>query len=174
MMTKKDRISEALGTKTGVPLPTVSDEGKAMSETRSKELATTADALREKMDKNKAEDYNLARENTRKLISEGMAIVPEMFEMVRESENPKMYDSAAGFMRVMLDLNKGLMGLSEGSEPKSNRKTPNASTGNEKPAEPQVQQTNVYITTESMLDKVTAKKGSNPPIDGDFKEVEED
>lgn len=173
MATKKDRISEALGTQTGLPTTAPAQE---MVEASSKDLATISEGMRDEMVKNRATDYKTARENTKKLISEGMAIVPEMFDMVKESENPKMYDSAAGFMRTLLDLNKGLLALSdEPYEPKSRRKTPEASPPPEEQKN-QVQQTNVYITTESMLDRVSSKgkKGSDTTIEGDFKEVKDD
>ncbi len=173
MATKKDRISEALGTQTGLPTAAPAQE---MVEAPSKDLATISEGMRDEMVKNRATDYKTARENTKKLISEGMAIVPEMFDMVRESENPKMYDSAAGFMRTLLDLNKGLLALSdEPYEPKSKRKTPEPSPQPEEQKN-QVQQTNVYITTESMLDRVASKgkKPSGPAIEADFKEVKDD
>lgn len=173
-MAKKDKISEALGAQTGLPVPKFETENKELVDARSKEISTIAGDLRKKMAENKSQDYEEARGNIKRMISEGMAVIPGMIDMVRECENPKMYDSAAGFMKAITEMNKTLLTLSDDIEEKSSRKTPNAPSEAQKPAEPQVQQTNVYITTESLLDNVSSKKGKDPAIDAEYTEVDKD
>lgn len=164
-----DKISQKLGTKTGIK--TLSETNKELVTDGNKDIVENKTKnLKEMMALNKEKDYLDARKNIKEMIQSSMELVPDLVSLLRETENAKSYDSAANFMKMITDLNKSLLSLSDVEESKSKSKDTSNTPQN---IEPQVQQTNVYIgTTEDMLDSLSKNKESKA-IDVEYKEVKD-
>ena len=54
-------------------------------------------------------DEALVKENIRELIDKSMDMADELIEIVRISESPKSFDSAANFLRAIAELNEKLL-----------------------------------------------------------------
>src|SRR6478736_2100904 len=101
-----DKISESLGTLTPVSSVTESkkDTLPEVIEEKTKDIA-------KRVIDNLSNDYESVRENLHKLIEESMAIIPEVFHVVKESQSARMYESASGFIKMVSELNKDLIGV---------------------------------------------------------------
>lgn len=94
--TKMDAISQLMGTATPVNM--------------GRELTTTEPESTDPDERKKA-DFETARKNIKDIINQGMEIVPDMMNNVRLSESPKMYDSAANYLRMLSELNEKLVNI---------------------------------------------------------------
>lgn len=56
-------------------------------------------------------DYNLARLNIKKLLKKGDDAIDNLLKVAEESEHPRAYEVAAGFIKTLADLNKDLLDL---------------------------------------------------------------
>lgn len=57
------------------------------------------------------QDESLVKENLKALIEKSMDMADEMIEIVRISETPKAFDSAANFIRAVAELNEKLLDI---------------------------------------------------------------
>lgn len=85
------------------------------------------------------EDFKNAKTNIRELISIGMEVLPDMLVLIRESENNKMYESAAIFMKTLADLNVKLVDV--------DKKVPSSLLTTDKPPESGGNTTNNFVFT---------------------------
>lgn len=108
-----------------------------------KELAIRRDEI--KADKNTDVEY--AQTNIKILINESIRKVPDLMELVKESQMPRMYEAAASFIKMISDLNKDLVGLSKGD----------SSSAKENPLPKEKQgDTNIYMgSTEDFLNRLS-------------------
>lgn len=56
-------------------------------------------------------DTEFARQNIRELIKKGGYAIDQILEVAKQSEHPRAYEVAAGFIKNMADLNKDLLEL---------------------------------------------------------------
>jgi hypothetical protein len=56
-------------------------------------------------------DTEFARQNIRELIKKGGFAIDQILEVAKQSEHPRAYEVAAGFIKNMADLNKDLLEL---------------------------------------------------------------
>jgi hypothetical protein len=54
-------------------------------------------------------DTEFARQNIRELIKKGGFAIDQILEVAKQSEHPRAYEVAAGFIKNMADLNKDLL-----------------------------------------------------------------
>lgn len=63
----------------------------------------------DEVDEECKKDEALVKENIRELIDKSMDMADELIEIVRISESPKSFDSAANFLRAIAELNEKLL-----------------------------------------------------------------
>lgn len=117
-----DKISQVLGTTTGIEVPEVLDAPNAPEapESTSTELVSVPHneipALIDKyheMRNNLEQDYDLARSNLRKVLEQAMALLPYAISLAREAESPRVYESTSAFIKTISDINKDLIEVTE-------------------------------------------------------------
>lgn len=109
------------------------------------------DLRREEIKADKNPNVEYAEENIKILINESIRKVPDLMELVKESQSARMYEAAGSFIKVISDLNKDLVGLSKTTEP---TKFTSPKEG-EKPGD-----TNIFLgTTEDFLSRIQASRG---------------
>lgn len=64
---------------------------------------------RPKVDPDQATDFNQSRDNIREMIEQAMAALPDMFNLLGQSQDAKMYMAAATFLKTVQDLNVDLV-----------------------------------------------------------------
>lgn len=57
------------------------------------------------------EDEELAKENIKQIIADGMELLEDLYENVRVTEQPKSFEYAAVFMKTMVDMNNELLNI---------------------------------------------------------------
>ena len=123
-----DKISQALGTATGVEIPdTFGDE---MVPTTNEIVAMT-DKYQE-MRNNLGQDYDFARSNLRKVLEQAMSLLPNAISLAREAESPRVYESTSAFIKTIADINKDLLEITERNlkqDPNAGKNTSQIETG---------------------------------------------
>lgn len=116
--------------------------------------------LKSRVSSNIGQDYDFARDNIRDIISSSMETVPDLIELIKQAESPRMYESGAAFLKMLAELNKDLLSISNEIEKgESNKKVaaPVAST--------EGGTTNVYIGTGSdVFDRLSKRRQLDPVI----------
>lgn len=165
----KDRISEVLGTATGI-----NDHSLVKNEQAPENVETYVDDMVAIREKNRNQDYEFARTNIQNAIIQGAALIPTVVAVAREAENPKMFEATAHFLKALSDLNRDLVELSD--EPKVNQKRQEKkSEEQKKPEAPKnISQTNIYVRSTDLLEAALAKKKAldEKTIEGDFDEID--
>lgn len=69
--------------------------------------------LQERVRENIDQDYTFVRKNLKEMIESTMEMIPNMVDLVQQSESPRMYEAASAFMKTVADLNKDLIGTSK-------------------------------------------------------------
>lgn len=64
---------------------------------------------RPKVDPNQSQDFNQSRDNIREMIEQAMGALPDMFNVLGQTQDPKMYMAAATFLKTVQDLNVDLV-----------------------------------------------------------------
>lgn len=106
------------------------------------EPSQTQRVLREVQD----DDYDLARETLREVITQGRTALDDVISLARSSEHPRSYEVAGQIMKTMSDVAKDLLTL---KKQKLDLESPKNS-----PANPQIgQQNNIVFagSTEDLL-----------------------
>ena len=133
-----DAISNFLGADTSVdyskPLP--------YSDSQRKEIITKVDDLR---DTNSIDDYEFVRENLRKIICEGMGLVPDVISLARESEKTNYIDSVSALLSTMASINKDLLDINKIDSKGKSQVDSQTITNN----------TAIICSTEDMLKRIT-------------------
>lgn len=172
MTKKKDKISEAMGSL--LPISSKSDDKLPVEKT--KEIQKNIQNFEENNEEIK-KDINFAKDNIKKVIEQGMELIPDMIRLTREMESAKMYDSAAGFMKAIVEINKNLIDLNTDKKKEKTKSTEIKKSPETETEKPSVQNNNFYIgTTEDLLDMVKNKKSNDGDgvIDGDFNDINSD
>ena len=98
-MDDKDAISEFLGTENGIERSIVPAKNNEIME-HSDDITTNAE-----------EDYRLARESMKEMISTGTNIIDSLAKVAEESESPRAYEVLATTLKTITEMNKSLMDL---------------------------------------------------------------
>jgi hypothetical protein len=56
-------------------------------------------------------DYEYSRNMHRDLLEQGQEALPDLFRVAKESQHPRAYEVAAGFLKTMSDMTDKLMNL---------------------------------------------------------------
>lgn len=64
---------------------------------------------RPKVDPNQAQDFNESRDNIREMIEQAMSTLPDMFNLLSQTQDPKMYMAASAFLKTVQELNIDLV-----------------------------------------------------------------
>ena len=72
---------------------------------------------RPKVDPNQAQDFNESRDNIREMIEQAMSALPDMFNVLSQSQDAKMYMAAATFLKTVQDLNVDLVKIHKEKSP---------------------------------------------------------
>lgn len=128
-------IADAFGIDTPTEYPS-----KAL--TTVDDVDSTTKQLQQLVKDNIDKDYRFVRKNLTEMIESTMVMIPNLVDLVQQSESARMYESAAAFMKMIADLNKDLIGtskeLEKGSTPvKGAPPAPEATQG----------ETNIFIGT---------------------------
>jgi len=123
-------------------------------------VETHTKALKTRVATNIGQDYDFARQNIREMISSSMETVPNLIELIQQAESPRMYESGAAFLKMLAELNKDLLSISNEIEKgESNKKV--AAPAEQAPAGT----TNVYFGTGSdVFDRLSKKRELDPAI----------
>jgi hypothetical protein len=105
-----DKISQTLGTATGVEIPNSIDNEMALATTN--EVVAVTDKFKE-MRSNLDQDYDFARGNLRKVLEQAMSLLPNAISLAREAESPRIYESTSAFIKTIADINKDLLEITE-------------------------------------------------------------
>ena len=160
-----DKISESLGTLTPVS-PMVAQKEDQLPE----KVTEKIDNLTKRASENLGADYEEVRGNLKDLIDHSMKIIPDIFEVVKESQSARMYESASGFIKMVSELNKDLLDITLGLEKK---RGVSSDSKNEKNADGGTVNNNVaFVGSPDELFTMLSRR--NNSIDADFKEVEKD
>ncbi len=84
---------------------------------------------RPKVDPNQAQDFNQSRDNIREMIEQAMGALPDMFNVLSQSQDAKMYMAAATFLKTVQDLNVDLVKIHKEKTPAQT--APSAATINQ-------------------------------------------
>lgn len=77
------------------------------------EVESTTKQLQQLVKDNIDKDYKYVRKNLVEMIDSTMTMIPNLVDLVQQSESARMYESAAAFMKMIADLNKDLIGTSK-------------------------------------------------------------
>lgn len=105
-----DKISQALGTATGVENDVEASTNVAPYVKN--EVIDLPDKYQE-IKNNLGEDYDFARSNLRKVLEHAMSLLPNAISLAREAESPRIYESTSVFIKTIADINKDLLEISE-------------------------------------------------------------
>lgn len=117
------------------------------------------------------EDFQEARSNLRELISQAMEQIPDMINLMSQSQSEKMISAVSSFMKTTADLNTSLSKLSKEikRQPKSKDV---AVAGQNQPQTTSIENAVFVGSTEDFLRMLSDRK-KQEAIDADFVEVEE-
>lgn len=107
------------------------------------EVEAKTKALQTQVSENIDKDYKYVRKNLIEMIDSTMTMIPNLVDLVQQSESARMYESAAAFMKMIADLNKDLIGSSKELQKDAPVKAVAASTNPDAPAG----DTNIFIGT---------------------------
>lgn len=116
------------------------------------------------------EDFQEARANMKELISQAMEQIPELINLMEQSQNDKMISAVSSFIKTTADLNTSLSKLTKDIKrlPKTHKNI------QQDASDPSTIPTNtVFIgTTEQLLRMLNNRNDASQAIDGEFVEVE--
>ena len=78
---------------------------------KSMELTTIPEAMNSNKEIDQEDDYQLARQTMRKLLTKGETTLDDLIELSKNSEHPRTYEVAGQFMKTMSDVSKDLLNL---------------------------------------------------------------
>lgn len=116
-----DKISEALGAAQSLTEVAV----KEIQNVHSSELMTTSP---KDHDEEFNEDVKIAKDNIKQLIEDTMDVIPDMIDLIRESQSPMMYNSASNFVKTIAELNKTLVEISKKAAEPAEKQQVNTTT----------------------------------------------
>lgn len=103
-----DEIANAFGIDTPTEYPVPSTDLVTVDDVDAK-----TKALQTQVQENINKDYKFVRKNLTEMIESTMTMIPNLVDLVQQSESARMYESAAAFMKMIADLNKDLIGTSK-------------------------------------------------------------
>lgn len=160
MSTDLDPISQALGTATGIaslPRPPAPVEKKESDEAPEIE-----------------DDYQEARSNLKELISQTMEQIPDLINLMSQSQSDKMISAVSSFVKTAADLNTSLSKLSK--EIKRPGKGSPGKVGDAEVAPTQITNHHHYIGSTEDLLRMIAKQAAEskmPVIEAEYAPVQE-
>lgn len=89
-----------------------------------------------------AADFDYARDNLYDIIEQSKAAMAEMFEVARQSQHPKVYESMTTMLKITADTNKALLELH-----KAKKELSPAASGDQAPT---TINNNLFLTTEEL------------------------
>lgn len=107
---KMDVISQTLGAAT--PISKIEPK---------RELAVLQNQEEQEIDAQVRGDFKSARENIKILIEEAMPLIPDMIEMIKQSDSPKMIQATSGYIKMIADLNKMVVDMNNKGAPQPTR-----------------------------------------------------
>lgn len=158
MTQEVDKISQFLGTATGV---TPLERNKVM-DTDIKDLSKS---LREQQNENLSQDYPDARTNIKELINETMGLLPDVVALTREAQSASMYLAASSFVKMLAELNKDLLIISQGKDSPIKQHPP--AVDSSKPEG----NTTVFIGTSEEVFKQFSRRKKEGVQEGEFIEI---
>lgn len=163
-----DVISKTLGTATPVTLPTRTQNFGDDVQTESV-VDEKIKSFQERAKQHLESDFNDFRVNMKQLIEDGMEAVPELMKLLGEAESPRMYDSAANFIKTVADLSKNLLEVTSaaaGSPTKPGSKfIPGMGAGNSPVIVNQPpQQTAIFVGTSEEIFKTISKRNDGDAV----------
>ena len=78
---------------------------------KSMELTNIPEAMNSNKEIDQEDDYQLARQTMRKLLTKGETTLDDLIELSKNSEHPRTYEVAGQFMKTMSDVSKDLLNL---------------------------------------------------------------
>lgn len=99
-----------------------------------------------------AADFEYARDNLYEFIEQSKAALADMFEVARQSQHPKVYESMNNMLKITSEMNKDLLALHKTKK----------ELGPEAEQKIGVVNNNLFLTTDElnkMLEDAKAKKG---------------
>lgn len=78
---------------------------------KSMELTTIPEAMNSNKEIDQEDDYQLARQTMRNLLTKGETTLDDLIELSKNSEHPRTYEVAGQFMKTMSDVSKDLLNL---------------------------------------------------------------
>ena len=132
MKNKLDKINDALmvNTKSTVPVK--------------KEVNLTTDA---------EEDYNIARENLKKLLDKSDEALDHMMQVAAEAEHPRAFEVLAGMFKTSADMTTQLVELQ--------KKRHELDKLNNEPTQSGVTNNNLFVGSTTELQKMLTKRNDN-------------
>ncbi len=109
-----DKISERLGAMTPIE----------RTEREVKSITSDVNSIKDNLDA----DYKEARNNIKELIDSSMSLIPDLINVVRESEKPQMYESASNFIKMVAELNTTLIEVTKKSLSEDSKKAGKTAT----------------------------------------------
>lgn len=76
------------------------------------------------------EDEELVKENIKRVISDGMELLEDLYENVRITEQPKSFEYAALFMKTMVEMNQSLLDVHDRKKKRNTVKQSKEASGN--------------------------------------------
>lgn len=118
------------------------------------------------------EDFQEARANLRELISQAMEQIPDMINLMQQSQSDKMISAVSSFIKTAADLNTSLSKLSK--EIKRQPKAGKGQTNEDSPQQVTHNHNAVYVgSTEDFL-RMLNKRRLEDSVDAEFVEIKKD
>lgn len=100
-----NEIANAFGVSPEMDLP--------KNETAVSVIEKATGELQKRLEQNIDADYDFVRDNLRDMITQTMETIPNLIDLIQQSESARMYESGAAFMKMIADLNKDLISTSK-------------------------------------------------------------
>jgi hypothetical protein len=133
MSDKLDKINNALMVNAKSTVPVVKDD-----------IKLTKDA---------EEDYNVARENLKKLLDKSDEALDHMMQVAAEAEHPRAFEVLAGMFKTSADMTSQLIDLQ--------KKRHELDKLNNEPTQSGVTNNNLFVGSTAELQKMLAKRKDN-------------
>ena len=115
------------------------------------------------------EDFREARANLKELITQAMDQIPDLMNLVQQSQSDKMISAVSGWMKTAADLNTSMSKLSKEIKRKP---TPKQLPGSPDAPAQITQNNSVFVgSTEEFL-RMLSERDKAPAIDAEYTEVQ--
>lgn len=136
---KIDSISKTLNTESGIDLSTGKvvkiNDPREIPQPKSSAIAEANQNIEDGTPSEKSieeiEDERFVKENLRDLIQKSMDLADDMFEFVRQSENPKSFEPASAYLKALTEMNEKLLGIHDRDHKNKKDKSPKNISNNQ-------------------------------------------